>query len=890
MRKVYVLLLLSLLLGFGATAQTIRYVKAGANGDGASWATASGDLQAMINASAAKDEVWVAAGTYKPNRRANALETITLNDRFNAFVMKKDVGVFGGFAGTETSKASRDFVTNISVLSGNIGNEAIDTDNTYHVVVAADDLGTAKLDGFTINKGYSSGTGTTSSVTVNGRAIPASRSPGIISYYSSAEFANLIITENVNASTDQSAGAIYIFYGSPKFTKVQFVNNRTVSTAGGAIFVFGSTTLRSKPEFTEVDFIGNQGISGGAVVISAYGELTFNKCKFINNKALTTNGGAIHMFSATATAEIKDCTFSDNQATVSGGAIYNGYNLPITISGSTFTNNIATTGFAGAIYAVGKLSIEKGEFTGNKSSAGSAGAIYLGTNTNEVLIEGNTFKDNEAAKEAGAIYVTSASPIIKNNRFYNNKAVDFGGAIYTLGGLPSSLSTPTVVGNIFYANTATSATGLGGAVYIGDNSAPLIVNSTLYANTADKGGAIGLSNVSVLAKVYNSIIYGNTATDATTIDVYGASTDNLDIQYTLTQNYGTNGAGGNIVGSDPEFASVDVANNDFLKLTEDSWAINAGNNNMVPATATVDIAGVNRIMHAVVDLGALEYDGDLPPPYTVDIDENSPVGTYVGKPTSRLGGTLTWEFFSGNINDAFAIDAATGEITVNKSTELDYETKSIFNLFLKVSNNFGLVQNLPVLVNLNNLMEKPQAPEVTNPRVNDVIISYRPKLRGVAEPLSTITVYVDGVAYGTTASSDPLGNWRLDFLDEVTPGTHSFHVVASNASGTSEASDAVAATFKLYTGQVVVSNILTPNGDGKNDLWIAQDLSVMYPQNEVTVYDKSGKVVFQKSNYQNDWDGNFNGSPLHTGTYYYHIKIGNDLKPIKGTLTILRGR
>ena len=64
----------------------------------------------------------------------------------------------------------------------------------------------------------------------------------------------------------------------------------------------------------------------------------------------------------------------------------------------------------------------------------------------------------------------------------------------------------------------------------------------------------------------------------------------------------------------------------------------------------------------------------------------------------------------------------------------------------------------------------------------------------------------------------------------------------------------------------------------------------MYPKNQVTVYDKTGKVVFQKSNYQNDWDGTYNGATLNTGTYYYHINIGADLKPIKGTITILRGR
>ncbi|SOD18402.1 gliding motility-associated C-terminal domain-containing protein [Pedobacter xixiisoli] len=892
MRKLYVLLLLSALFGIDATAQTIKYVKAGGTGDGSSWAAASGDLQAMINASAASGEVWVAAGTYKPNRRANALETITADDRYNSFVLKKDVSVFGGFSGVETTKVGRDFAANASILSGNLGNQAIDTDNAYHVVIAAGDLGTATLNGFTLTKGYTSGTGTGTTTPVNGINIPISRSPGIVIYSSSPTLENLIISENVNGSTDQTGGATYIIYGSPNFNKVKFVNNRTSGTTAGAVFVFGSAATNSKPVFSEVDFIGNQGSSAGAVAISSSSKVEFKKCNFTGNKSISSWGGALQLFAASADAEVIDCNFADNQSFTSGGAIYNGLAAPLKIINTTFSNNIASNGQGGAIsFSSGPLIIEKSTFNGNKSPLGIAGALFLGNSSNVFLLEGNSFKDNEAQKEGGAIYITTSAPLIKNNRFNTNKAVTFGGAIYTAGTTSTTLSTPTIVGNIFYNNQATGTTGTGGAVYIGVNSTPLLVNSTFYANVAaDKGGAIGLGNPGFLAKVHNSIIYGNTAADATTIDIYNASTDNLDIQYTLTQNFGTNGAAGNIVASDPEFASVDVNNANFLKLTEDSWAVNAGNNNLIPLGVTTDILGVNRITHSVVDMGALEYDGTLPPPYTVSVDENSPNGTYVGTPTSRLGGTLNWEFFSGNINDAFAVNATTGVITVNKSSELDYETKSLFNLFLKATNNFGLIQNVPVLINLNNLMEKPGTPEITNTKVNDVIISYRPKLRGIAEPVSTITIYVDGVAYATKTSSDPQGNWRLDFLDEVTPGTHAFHVVANNSLGTSEPSNTVTATFKLYTGEVVVNNILTPNGDGKNDLWIAKDLSLMYPQNEAIVYDKTGKVVFKKANYQSDWDGTYNSSPLSTGTYYYEINIGAGLKPLKGTLTILRGR
>ncbi|MDR1130734.1 MAG: hypothetical protein LBK96_07135, partial [Prevotellaceae bacterium] len=56
-----VILLLLLCLFIGNVQATVRYVKAGASGTGASWANASGNLQAMINASASGDQVWVAA-------------------------------------------------------------------------------------------------------------------------------------------------------------------------------------------------------------------------------------------------------------------------------------------------------------------------------------------------------------------------------------------------------------------------------------------------------------------------------------------------------------------------------------------------------------------------------------------------------------------------------------------------------------------------------------------------------------------------------------------------------------------------------------------------------------------------------------------------------------
>lgn len=890
MKKLYLLLIFfPLLAGFDAIAQTIRYVKPGGTGDGSTWAAASGDLQAMINASAAGNEIWVAAGTYKPNRKADALATITPNDRFNAFVLKKDVAIYGGFSGTETVRDQRNFAANVTVLSGNLGDETIDTDNAYHVVVASGDLGTAKLDGFTVTKGYSSGTGTGGGVSVNGYTIPPSRSPGIINYYSSATYENLVIRDNVNGSTDQSAGAIYIFYGSPIYNKVKFINNKTLSTSGGAIFIFSAAATPSKPVFTEVEFIGNEGSSGGALAISTAGSPVFTKCKFEGNEATTTNGGAILMNSASASATFSECTFTANSALTNGGAIYNALGTTINISNSTFNNNTSASSGGAIYFSTGTINITESTFTANK--ANSSGAIYLGTSTLPSVLNGLTFINNEATTTAGALYLNANSPEMHNNKFLGNKAITSGGAIY-LFGVAGNLASPVLVNNLFYNNEAGSSSGGGGAIYVSTNAAPVIHNTTFYANkaTAFKGGAIYLT-ASGQATVYNSILYKNEATDAATVDFLATTAANLTVRSSMTDVYGTSGVDDNIVGQDPVFESEDPNSPDFLRLQDFSPAIDAGQNNLLPLGISTDLAGNSRVNNLILDLGAYEFDGAAPvPPLQISINENAPNGTFVAKPVSSLPGVLSnWTIMSGNLNDAFAINAATGNITVNKSTEIDYEKVRSFTLTVKVFNDIGDDQVMRVIISLVNLMEDPQAPVVANV-ANGVLTSYRPKLSGLAEPASVITIYVDNKEHPVTVMSNDKGEWAYTFTEELAPGPHTFHVVASNSLGTSNPSPQTTVNLRLYTGTIVANNILTPNGDGKNDLWIVTDLSLMYPKNEVVVYDKTGKTVFKKANYQNDWDGSYNGSPLNTGTYYYEINIGAGLKPIKGTLTILKGR
>jgi len=85
----------------------------------------------------------------------------------------------------------------------------------------------------------------------------------------------------------------------------------------------------------------------------------------------------------------------------------------------------------------------------------------------------------------------------------------------------------------------------------------------------------------------------------------------------------------------------------------------------------------------------------------------------------------------------------------------------------------------------------------------------------------------------------------------------------------------------------VVPNAFSPNGDGINDTWKIQYLD-SYPGATIEIFNRYGQKVFNSIGYNSEWDGNFNGSPLPIGTYYYIINPKNGRAAINGSVTIIK--
>jgi gliding motility-associated-like protein len=81
------------------------------------------------------------------------------------------------------------------------------------------------------------------------------------------------------------------------------------------------------------------------------------------------------------------------------------------------------------------------------------------------------------------------------------------------------------------------------------------------------------------------------------------------------------------------------------------------------------------------------------------------------------------------------------------------------------------------------------------------------------------------------------------------------------------------------------TNYISPNGDDKNDYWKIDNVKI-YKDFALQVFDQFGQVIYEvPANYNNEFDGKFNGNPLPTGNYYYVFK--NEKKVFKGNITIV---
>ncbi|MES3017151.1 MAG: cadherin-like beta sandwich domain-containing protein [Bacteroidota bacterium] len=155
----------------------------------------------------------------------------------------------------------------------------------------------------------------------------------------------------------------------------------------------------------------------------------------------------------------------------------------------------------------------------------------------------------------------------------------------------------------------------------------------------------------------------------------------------------------------------------------------------------------------------------------------------------------------------------------------------------------------------------------------------------VSKGLTAILTATGGTSYIWSNASGIIGGQNTAALTVRPTVTTTYTVTVTNANG--------CASIQIITLNVVedykaldINNLMSPNGDGVNDALVIKNLD-MYPNNTVKVFDRAGRILYQKQNYTNDWAGTFQGSPLSEGTYFYVVDFGTGKKVLKGFVSIV---
>lgn len=114
-----------------------------------------------------------------------------------------------------------------------------------------------------------------------------------------------------------------------------------------------------------------------------------------------------------------------------------------------------------------------------------------------------------------------------------------------------------------------------------------------------------------------------------------------------------------------------------------------------------------------------------------------------------------------------------------------------------------------------------------------------------------------------------------------------YNVIVTDANGCT-ASAEIIVDFTGTGKCLEIPNIITPNGDGYNDIWILRNID-LFPNAEVFVYNRWGELVFHTKNIlANPWNGTSNGKLLPTDSYHYVLHLNDGSEARTGVISIIR--
>ena len=454
-----------------------------------------------------------------------------------------------------------------------------------------------------------------------------------------------------------------------------FTVTSTGVSYGGALYNTGTLTIINNSELNGNVLVNNSSYCYGGAIYNANGaELNITNTNFEYNKTQNTStkngqGGAI--YNAGGELDIVGGTFKGNVAQAvtadggiqfaMGGAIYNGGDGSLTVTGTTFEENKGNEG----------------------------GAIV--TNGGPTVITDSTFKNNEASMGGGAINIRPDKTVTLNgvNTFENNKAVE-GGAVKLYSNSVLDINgTATFTGNT--ANGVANDIYNDGIVNINEG-AVVTLNGGMNGNGTTKvDGTLVLGNDSTMASLAsnNGTLAKAEGTEKVTVTLTGLK-DNPE---TTNKNEATGtalkgNANVNISGVDLAINSEGTAiyNQDITIKSDSDVAIKSQQQgisaygDVVIEAANVTIESVDNGIQSVADANPNDV-GNVTIKATEDVNIKATTEGYAVTNVSKNGGVIDIEgknvtLVSGN-RTAVKVGHEVGQTGYNGTINVTGETITI---------------------------------------------------------------------------------------------------------------------------------------------------------------------------------------------------------------------
>jgi hypothetical protein len=311
---------------------SILFVAPGGKGDGSSWTSPLGQVQAAVKASDAGGEIWVAAGTY--------YENVTLSN---------GVSLYGGFAGTESDRSQRLPATNVTTIV-----PAADG----RVVTIPSDSANVTLDGFSIVRAPDQAGGVHA-----GGCIAVSGSGAVIRN-------NVISKGYLNATANQPegprGGGIFIQASGTLVERNSIADNTVLGAGktGAGIYVTGGpAVIRWNTISANHTFLGPLGLGGGIAAENAAVTISNN----------TVAGNAVSSYGD---------GFCNATGCFGTGAESDGGGISLSSSSGRVANNLVTGN-----------SCDAESYLTTSVVTASAGGVYVKDSPTAVIVN-NTIADN----------------------------------------------------------------------------------------------------------------------------------------------------------------------------------------------------------------------------------------------------------------------------------------------------------------------------------------------------------------------------------------------------------------------------------------------------------------------------------------------------------------